>query len=133
MQAAVLPGRDIRRQHASRDPAKRPGIASRRVDLWSRNSQLMYTPSTSGRRYRRGDASMNSRATLTAMVLGALMSGLCHPACAQSAVGGPKKPNALGAVKQTSPVVPVNKGGSVIVSAPRVAPVNKGNSVVVSS
>jgi hypothetical protein len=67
------------------------------------------------------------------MVLGALMSGLCHPACAQSAVGGPKKPNALGAVKQTSPVVPVNKGGSVIVSAPRVAPVNKGNSVVVSS
>jgi hypothetical protein len=77
---------------------------------------------------------MNSRAMLTAMVLGALMSGLCHPACAQSAVGGPKKPNALGgAVKQTSPVVPVNKGGSVVVSAPRVAPVSKGNSVVVST
>jgi hypothetical protein len=70
---------------------------------------------------------------LTAMVLGALMSGFYHPARAQSAVGGPKKPNALGgAVKQTSPVVPVNKGGSVVVAAPRVAPV-KGNSVVVSS
>ena len=76
---------------------------------------------------------MNSRAMLTAMVLCALMSGFYHPARAQRAVGGPKKPNALGgAVRQTSPVVPVNKGGSVVVAAPRVAPV-KGNSVVVSS
>jgi hypothetical protein len=77
---------------------------------------------------------MNSRAVLTAMVFGALMSGFCRPACGQSAVGGPKKPNVLGgAVKQTSPVVPVNKGGSVVVSTPPVAPVNKRNSVVVAS
>jgi hypothetical protein len=77
---------------------------------------------------------VKSSAALTFMVLGTLAGGFGHSASAQNAVGGPKKPIALGgAVKQTSPVLPVNKSGSVVVSTPRVAPVSKGSSVAVSS
>jgi hypothetical protein len=44
---------------------------------------------------------------------------LSHPASAQTAVGGPKKPTAVGgAAKQNSPVVPANKGGANTVSSP---------------
>jgi hypothetical protein len=38
---------------------------------------------------------------------------LSQPAFAQNALGGPKKPTAVGgAAKQNSPVVPANKGGA---------------------
>ena len=41
-----------------------------------------------------------------------------QPASAQNALGGPKKPTAVGgAAKQNSPVVPANKGGSNAVSS----------------
>ena len=50
-------------------------------------------------------------------------SDFCHPASAQSALGGPQKHNALGgAMKQTSPVLPMNKGGSVSISPPSPRP-----------
>ena len=50
-------------------------------------------------------------------------SDFCHPASAQSALGGPQKHNALGgAMKQTSPVLPMNKGGSVAITAPSSRP-----------
>jgi hypothetical protein len=56
-----------------------------------------------------------------AMVLGVF--AVSHPASAQNAVGGPKKPVAIGgATKQTSPVVPANKGGSNANSAPSKCP-----------
>jgi hypothetical protein len=49
-----------------------------------------------------------------ALVMVATVFGGCYPAFAQGSVGGPKKQSPLGgAVKQTSPVVPVNKGASV--------------------
>jgi hypothetical protein len=55
------------------------------------------------------------------MVLSAF--AVSHPAAAQNAVGGPKKPVAIGgATKQTSPVVPANKGGSNASSAPAKCP-----------
>jgi hypothetical protein len=48
---------------------------------------------------------------------------LSYPASAQNAVGGPKKPIAVGgAAKQNSPVVPANKGGSVTISSPSKCP-----------
>ena len=50
------------------------------------------------------------RAGLVA-ILGAF--ALSHSASAQTALGGPKKPTAVGgAAKQNSPVVPANKGGA---------------------
>jgi hypothetical protein len=53
------------------------------------------------------------------MVLGLLASGFHHPASAQSAIGGPKKPTAIGgAAKQSSPVVPTSKGATVALSEP---------------
>jgi hypothetical protein len=56
-----------------------------------------------------------------AMVLGVF--AVSYPAAAQNAVGGPKKPVAIGgATKQTSPVVPANKGGSNANSAPSKCP-----------
>jgi hypothetical protein len=44
---------------------------------------------------------------------------LSQPASAQNALGGPKKPTAVGgAAKQNSPVVPANKAGANVVSPP---------------
>jgi hypothetical protein len=44
---------------------------------------------------------------------------LSQPASAQNALGGPKKPTAVGgAAKQNSPVVPANKAGANAVSPP---------------
>ena len=54
-----------------------------------------------------------------ALVMVVTVFGGCYPAFAQGSVGGPKKQSPLGgAVKQTSPVVPVNKGASVSVPPP---------------
>jgi hypothetical protein len=51
------------------------------------------------------------------VILGAF--ALSHPVSAQTALGGPKKPTAVGgAAKQNSPVVPANKGGANAVSSP---------------
>jgi hypothetical protein len=53
---------------------------------------------------------MKNGAMAIVMIAAAFGSSLPHSASAQSAVGGAKKPNVLGgAVKQTSPVVPVKK------------------------
>jgi hypothetical protein len=60
-----------------------------------------------------------------ALVLGVVLGvfAVSYPASAQNAVGGPKKPVAIGgAAKQTSPVVPANKGGSNANSAPSTCP-----------
>jgi hypothetical protein len=67
---------------------------------------------------------MKNGAMAIVMIAAAFGSDLHHPAFAQSAVGGAKKPNVLGgAVKQTSPVIPVNKGGASSISpAPIVHP-----------
>ena len=44
---------------------------------------------------------------------------LSQPAFAQNALGGPKKPTAVGgAAKQNSPVMPANKGGTNAASSP---------------
>jgi hypothetical protein len=64
-------------------------------------------------------------ALVRGVVLGVVLGtfAVSHPASAQNAVGGPKKPVAIGgATKQTSPVVPVNKGGSNASSAPAKCP-----------
>ena len=46
-------------------------------------------------------------------------TALHQPASAQTSVGGPKKPPAIGGpTTQTSPVVPSNKAGSVPVNPP---------------
>lgn len=56
------------------------------------------------------------RAVLVA-ILGAF--ALSHSASAQTALGGPKKPTAVGgAAKQNSPVMPANKGGTNAASSP---------------
>jgi hypothetical protein len=48
--------------------------------------------------------------TALVVILGAFT--LSQPASAQNALGGPKKPTAVGgAAKQNSPVMPANKGG----------------------
>jgi hypothetical protein len=60
-------------------------------------------------------------AMVLAMILGVF--AVSHPASAQNAVGGPKKPVVVGgAAKQNSPVVPANKGGSNANSAPARCP-----------
>jgi hypothetical protein len=60
---------------------------------------------------------MTARVMALTMALGAFAS--IDPASAQTAVGGPKKQIAVGgAAKQTSPVVPANKGVSTASSAP---------------
>ena len=64
-----------------------------------------------------------ARATALAVVLATIFSAFAYQASAQNAVGGPKKPVAIGgATKQTSPVVPANKGGSNANSAPSKCP-----------
>jgi hypothetical protein len=66
-------------------------------------------------------AGVMSLALVLGVVLGAF--AVSYPASAQNAVGGPKKPVAIGgAAKQTSPVVPANKGGSNANSAPSTCP-----------
>jgi hypothetical protein len=70
-------------------------------------------------------AGVMSLALVLGVVLGVVLGAFAvsYPASAQNAVGGPKKPVAIGgAAKQTSPVVPVNKGGSNANSAPSTCP-----------
>jgi hypothetical protein len=82
-------------------------------------SAIRYTGSTSDRRHYTRDATMKNGARVILMVLGALVSDFHHPASAQSSVGGPKKQISVGgAAKQSSPVVPTNKGGSISISQP---------------
>jgi hypothetical protein len=67
---------------------------------------------------------MKNKAIAILMALGAFGNDFCHPASAQSSVGGPKKQIVVGgAAKQNSPVVPVNKAASI--------PAAKENSPVV--
>jgi hypothetical protein len=81
--------------------------------------RFVYTGSTSDRRHYTRDATMKNGARVILMVLGALVSDFHHPASAQSSVGGPKKQISVGgAAKQSSPVVPANKGGSISISQP---------------
>jgi hypothetical protein len=62
---------------------------------------------------------MKNGALVILVILGAFQNAFCHPALAQSSVGGPTRQNAVGGpVKQNSPVVPANKGGSISVSPP---------------
>jgi hypothetical protein len=69
----------------------------------------------------RRDALMKNGTIVLALVIGAL--AFADPASAQNAVGGPKKPIAVGgAAKQNSPVMPANKGGSSVVSTPSKCP-----------
>ena len=57
-------------------------------------------------------------AVIVAAILGAF--AVSDPACAQNAVGGPKKQVVVGgAAKHTSPVIPANKGGSTAISSPK--------------
>ena len=52
-------------------------------------------------------------------VLATISGAFAYQASAQNAVGGPKKPVAVGgAAKQTSPVVPANKGVTTASSSP---------------
>ena len=57
---------------------------------------------------------MKNRAIIrVALVVILSAFALSQPASAQNALGGPKKPTAVGgAAKQNSPVVPANKGGT---------------------
>ena len=67
---------------------------------------------------------MKNRAIIRAALVVILsVFALSQPASAQNALGGPKKPTAVGgAAKQNSPVVPANKGGANAVStAPKCA------------
>jgi hypothetical protein len=60
----------------------------------------------------------NGTTIMLALVVFLSAFALSHPASAQTALGGPKKPTAVGgAAKQNSPVVPVNKGGTNAVSS----------------
>ena len=52
-----------------------------------------------------------------------ILGAFAQPVFAQNAVGGPKKQIAVGgAAKQTSPVVPANKGGAPAGSSPTKCP-----------
>jgi hypothetical protein len=60
---------------------------------------------------------MRNAAFVAVIFLGALGSAFEYPAFAQNSVGGPTKRTVIGGpVKQTSPVLPPNKGGSILVS-----------------
>jgi hypothetical protein len=62
---------------------------------------------------------MKRGAAISVIILGLAGAAFCDPASAQNAVGGPKKPTAIGGpVKQTSPVVPPPKGGSATIPPP---------------
>jgi hypothetical protein len=66
---------------------------------------------------------MKNGSIVLMMALVVALGALPDPASAQNAVGGPKKPVAVGgAAKQNSPVVPANKGGSNAVSPPSKCP-----------
>jgi len=90
---------------------------------------------------------MKNGAIVILLALGVLVNDFDHPASAQNAIGGPKKQTSVGgAAKQSSPVVPANKGGSISVSQPSqrtsvggaakqsspVVPANKGGSISIS-
>jgi hypothetical protein len=57
-------------------------------------------------------------AALVIVTIFAVLGGVFdHPAFAQNSVGGPTRRTVVGGpVKQTSPVLPPNKGGSIAVS-----------------
>jgi hypothetical protein len=62
---------------------------------------------------------MKNGSIVLMMALVVVLGALPDSASAQNAVGGPKKPVAVGgAAKQNSPVVPANKGGANTVSSP---------------
>ena len=64
-------------------------------------------------------SALKNRALVIVMLATAFASYFHDSAFAQTSIGGPNRQNALGgAVKQTSPVLPVNKGGSVPISSP---------------
>jgi len=75
---------------------------------------------------------MKNKAIAILMALGAFGNDFCHPASAQSSVGGPKKQIVVGgAAKQNSPVVPVNKAASIPAAKQTspVVPVSKGATI----
>lgn len=79
---------------------------------------------------------MNNGAVAIVLVFVAFGNDLCHPASAQTSVGGPKKQVVVGgAATQKSPVVPVNKGVSIPTAkqTPRLLPVSKAASIPASS
>ena len=60
-----------------------------------------------------------ARVTALVVVLVVILGAFAYQASAQNAVGGPKKPVAVGgAAKQTSPVVPASKGVSTASVSP---------------
>jgi hypothetical protein len=60
-----------------------------------------------------------ARVTAFVVVLATISGAFAYQAFAQNAVGGPKKQIVVGgAAKQTSPVVPANKGVSTASSSP---------------
>ena len=60
-----------------------------------------------------------ARVTALVVVIATISSAFAYQASAQNAVGGPKKPVAVGgAAKQTSPVMPASKGVSTASSSP---------------
>jgi hypothetical protein len=64
-----------------------------------------------------------ARVTAFVVVLAAIFGAFGYQASAQNAVGGPKKPVAVGgAAKQASPVVPANKGVTTASSSPSKCP-----------
>jgi hypothetical protein len=64
-----------------------------------------------------------ARVTALVVVLATIFGAFAHQASAQNAVGGPKKPVAVGgAAKQTSPVVPASKGVTAASSSPSKCP-----------
>jgi hypothetical protein len=83
---------------------------------------LVNKASVSGWR-RDEEASMRNgliaRVTALVVVLATIFGAFAYQAFAQNAVGGPKKPVAVGgAAKQTSPVMPASKGVSTASSSP---------------
>jgi hypothetical protein len=82
------------------------------------------------------EAFMKSGAVAIVLAFAAFGNDFCHPASAQSSVGGPKKQIVVGgAAKQNSPVVPVNKAASIPAAKQNspVAPVSKGVTISASS
>jgi uncharacterized low-complexity protein len=62
---------------------------------------------------------LNARVTAVVIVFATIFGAFAYQASAQNAVGGPKKPVAVGgATKQTSPVVPTSKSVSTASVSP---------------
>jgi hypothetical protein len=60
-----------------------------------------------------------AKVTALVVVIATIFGAFAYQASAQNAVGGPKKPVAIGgAAKQTSPVMPASKGVSTASSSP---------------